>query len=122
MADLDARLIRWDQLACDRPMPRVDRRRVIGAHAMISHLVLHKGFRLDRHAHENEQFSVVLEGRVRMTIETDAGPRTFEVGPGELLHLPPNVPHAAEALETTVVLDIFAPPSAATGVDAAPPG
>jgi quercetin dioxygenase-like cupin family protein len=37
--------------------------------------------------------------------------------PGDVLHLPGHAPHGAEALETAVVLDVFAPPSATTGID-----
>ena len=44
-------------------------------------------------------------------------PIEFFVGPGEVLHLPSNCPHSAEALEETVVLDIFSPPSERTGID-----
>jgi quercetin dioxygenase-like cupin family protein len=32
------------------------------------------------------------------------------VKPGEVLHIPPNVPHKAEAIEDTVDVDIFDPP------------
>jgi quercetin dioxygenase-like cupin family protein len=33
-----------------------------------------------------------------------------EVAAGESLHLPSNVPHAARALEASIVLDTFSPP------------
>ncbi|MDP9283870.1 MAG: cupin domain-containing protein, partial [Actinomycetota bacterium] len=35
---------------------------------------------------------------------------TVDVGAGEVLHIPSWVPHKAEALETTLDVDIFAPP------------
>jgi quercetin dioxygenase-like cupin family protein len=47
------------------------------------------------------------------------GQTTLSVKAGEVLHLPPNVPHAADAVVDTVVLDIFSPPSETTGVDRA---
>lgn len=109
---------RWTDLDCDHPMDRLDRRRVIGEHAMLSHLVLHQGFALDVHAHENEQFAMVLDGWLRFTLEDQHGTRrTVDVRGGEVLHLPPNVPHGAEAIETTTVIDVFSPPSAGTGID-----
>jgi quercetin dioxygenase-like cupin family protein len=52
------------------------------------------------HAHPHEQVIVVLSGRVRMTI----GAETYELGPREVAHLPPNVPHSLSALEETEVL------------------
>jgi quercetin dioxygenase-like cupin family protein len=80
-------------------------------------VTLQRGCVVPVHAHANEQFSCVLSGRVRFQLE--GGDR--ELGPGEVLHLPSHAPHGATALETAVVLDVFAPPSATTGVDAARP-
>ncbi len=111
---------RWSDLPVDRPMDLLERRRVIGAKAMLSHIHLKKGFELKTHRHENEQFSCVLSGRIRFHVgeEGSADRRDIEVGAGEVIHLPSNVPHAAAALEDTVVLDIFSPPSEGTGIDA----
>ena len=52
------------------------------------------------HAHPHEQVLMVLTGRVRMTI----GGETHELGPREVAHLPPNVPHSLSALADTEVL------------------
>ncbi len=115
----DAAVYRWSALESDQPMPQIDRRRVIGTHAMLSHLVLGKGIVVPVHAHENEQFAIVLDGHVRFTLEDDHGAtRTADVRAGEMLHLPPNVRHGATAVETSTVIDVFAPPSDNTGVDA----
>ncbi|MFM9996293.1 MAG: cupin domain-containing protein [Phycisphaerales bacterium] len=110
---------RWSDLPVDRPMPLLERRRVIGDKAMISHITLRRGFIVPTHQHENEQFSAVLSGRLRFGLGADGTPQRREVtvGPGEVIHLPSNLPHSAEALEDTVVLDIFSPPSATTGID-----
>jgi len=103
----------WDELQVDRPMASLERRRVVGAEAMISHVTLHKGCVVPVHAHGNEQFSCVLSGRVKFTLAD--GERVL--GAGEVLQLPSQTPHGAEALETAIVLDVFAPPSATTGID-----
>lgn len=107
----------WADLPMDAPMPNLERRRVIGAQAMISHIRLQRGFVLGMHQHDNEQFVCVLRGRIRFTLGGAEGGRKVDVGPGEVLHLPGSTPHAAEALEDTEVLDIFSPPSAETGID-----
>ena len=52
------------------------------------------------HAHAHEQVIVVLSGRVRMVI----GGESYELGPREVAHLPPNVPHSLQAIEDTEVL------------------
>lgn len=110
---------RWTELPTDVPMPLLERRRVIGEKAMISHVTLKKGCFVSTHAHPNEQFACILSGRLKFTLGDENAPHREEmtVHPGEILHLPSNVPHAAEALEDTVVLDIFSPPSTTTGID-----
>ncbi len=100
-------------------MPLIDRRRIIGEKLMISEVMLHKGFKVGTHHHENEQMAMVMSGRIRFTInEGGADEQTHEFEGGQVIVLPPNVPHAAEALEDTLIYDVFAPPSEGTGVDA----
>lgn len=103
----------WSDLPIDAPMAGLERRRMVGEQAMISHITLHQGCQVPMHAHPNEQFACVLSGRVRFALAD--GERTL--GPGEVIRLPANAPHAALALATAVVLDVFAPPSPTTGVD-----
>jgi len=114
-----AQAYRWTDLEKDAPMALLERRRVIGTQAMISHVTLQKGCFVPSHAHVNEQFSCILKGKLRFGLGEEKGADHHEliVGPGEIMHLPSNVPHSAEALEETLVLDIFAPPSATTGID-----
>ena len=106
----------WSELAHDAPMPLLERRRIVGTDAMISHVTLHRGCKVPSHSHHNEQFSCVLSGRVRFTLAD--GERVL--GAGDVIHLPSHAPHAAEAIETAVVLDVFAPPSTTTGIDERP--
>jgi quercetin dioxygenase-like cupin family protein len=89
---------------------------------MISHVTLQRGCRVPTHSHANEQFSCVLSGRLRFGVGAEGSPgrREVVVGPGEVMHLLPNVPHSADAEEDTVVLDIFSPPSERTGIDRRP--
>lgn len=117
----DSKVYRWSDMPTDRPMPRIERQRIIGDKAMLSRVALAKGFSVETHRHENEQFGVVLSGKIRFRIGEPDDPNAREVTlvGGEVLHLPSNVPHSAEAIEDTVVLDIFSPPSATTGVDRA---
>jgi quercetin dioxygenase-like cupin family protein len=111
---------RWDDLEIDRPMDKIERRRIIGEHAMLSEILLHAGCVVPTHAHPNEQFACVMSGQVRFGIgaEDDPDRRTVVMGAGEGFHVPPNVPHSAEAIEESRVLDVFSPTSERTGVDA----
>jgi len=121
MPNATAPVYRWDDLTPDFPMPKIERRRVIGKSAMISHVLLEKGCDVPTHAHDNEQFACVISGRVRFGIGAESSPERYIVtlGAGEVLHLPSGVLHSAFAEEDSLVLDVFSPPSATTGIDRA---
>jgi quercetin dioxygenase-like cupin family protein len=115
----DATSFRWQDLPQDQPLALLDRRRFIGERIMLAEVRLREGCRVPTHAHENEQFACVLSGRLRFGIGAEGSDAHYEtiLGAGQVMHLPSNVPHSAEALEESVVLDIFSPPSERTGVD-----
>ena len=100
-------------------MALLERRRVIGERAMVSQVHLKKGCFVPTHAHFNEQITCVLSGRLRFILgeESVKSREEMTLSAGEVLYLPSNVPHAAEAMEDTLVLDIFSPPSEKTGID-----
>jgi len=119
MAVRQAIRYRWQDLPQDHPMEKIDRRRIVGSQTMLSEVFLHKGFFVPTHAHENEQFAIVLSGEVRFGIgaEGSAGHHEIVLKGGEVLHLPSNVPHSARALADARLIDVFSPPSETTGVD-----
>ena len=117
MARKSASVHTISELPTDHPMALIARRRLIGEHLMLSWVVLEQGFEVEPHEHPNEQFAIVLEGRIEFAL--DDGVKTLSAG--QVLQVPPNVRHGARALERTVILDCFSPPSERTGVDAAPP-
>ena len=105
----EARWYRWDDIPKERLNDLLERRLVTGDRIMVAHVYLKKGCVVPRHFHENEQVSYVLEGALRFWI----GEREEEerlVRAGEVLHLPSNLPHKAEALEDSLSVDIFSPP------------
>lgn len=67
---------------------------------------LESGSVLPEHRHAQEQITHVIIGRLRFIV---AGV-PHELGPGESLYLPANVPHAVETLEEARVIDTFSPP------------
>ena len=86
---------------------------------MVAEVVLHKGCYVPTHAHENEQIVIVVSGTVRFGIgaEESEARHFVAVQGGEVLHLPSKMPHSAEALEDSVVFDLFSPPAQKMGVD-----
>ena len=88
---------------------QISRRLVTGEKMMLAHVYLDKGAIVPKHQHHNEQLTYILEGRLRFWIG-EQGEETLDVGPGEVLHIPSNVWHKAEALEDTLDVDVFSPP------------
>ena len=99
----------WDTMPKERVTNRIDRRIVSGEQAMVAHVYLEEGAIVPEHSHHNEQLTYILKGKLRFWVGEDFS-RIIDVAAGEVLHLPANVPHKAEALEETLDLDIFCPP------------
>ena len=76
---------------------------------MIAHVYIAKGGVVPLHSHDNEQLTYILEGCLQFSLGEDGG-QVVNVAAGEVLHIPSNLPHRAEALEDTLDVDIFAPP------------
>jgi len=89
--------------------PLIDRQFVYGERTMLARLTLRRGAVVPEHSHENEQITYVLEGALRFTLGDG---RVIVVGAGEILVIPSNLAHKAEALEDTIDLDVFTPPRA----------
>jgi len=100
-------------------MPLLERQRIVGEQMMVSRVLLRAGCDVPTHAHGNEQFAIIVSGRIRFGLGVVDSPerREVELVGGQVLQLPAWVPHSALAIEDTVVLDMFSPPSATTGID-----
>src|SRR5262245_23912440 len=53
------------------------------------------------HSRKNEQLTYILEGTLRLWLGEDEA-EIVDVKAGEVLHIPANLPHRAEALEDTL--------------------
>ena len=102
---------RWDELPREQVSPLLDRRLITGDRMMLAHVYIKQGCVVPKHSHENEQLTYILEGALRFWIGEDEK-QTLVVKAGEVLHIPSNLPHKAEALEDTLDVDVFSPPRA----------
>ena len=102
---------RWDDLPKEQVNELLSRRLVTGERMMLAHVYLDKGCVVPKHAHDNEQFTYIIEGVLRFFLGED-GSEVVDVHAGDVLHIPSNLPHRAEALEDTLDMDIFSPPRA----------
>ena len=100
---------RWDDMPKEELKPDLHRRLIPAELMTIGHVYLDKGCVVPKHSHENEQLTYILEGTLRFWLGEDES-EMIDVSAGELLHIPPHVPHRAEALEDTLDVDIFSPP------------
>jgi quercetin dioxygenase-like cupin family protein len=103
---------RWEELPLEQLKPDLGRRLVAGERLMLAQVYLEKGAIVPRHSHDNEQLTYVLEGTLRLWLGEADAEQMFDVHAGEVLHIPPRVPHRAEALENTLDVDVFSPPRA----------
>jgi quercetin dioxygenase-like cupin family protein len=100
---------RWDSMKKERVSDMLERRLITGDRMMLAHVYLKKGCIVPKHSHENEQLTYIVEGALKFKIGDD-GAQEIVVSAGEVLLIPSNVPHMAEALEETLDVDIFSPP------------
>ena len=100
--------LKWDRVELEQLNPLLQRQFIVGRDVMIARVLMKKGCVVPEHRHVNEQVTYVLEGALKFMIDG----REIVVHAGEVLTIPPNMPHAAEALLDTVDLDVFNPPRA----------
>jgi quercetin dioxygenase-like cupin family protein len=93
----------------ERVSDMLERRLITGERMMLAQVYLKKGCIVPKHSHENEQLTYILEGALKFSLGED-GAEEITVSAGEVLLIPSNVPHKAEALEETLDVDIFSPP------------
>jgi quercetin dioxygenase-like cupin family protein len=95
----------WDRVEKEQMSPALVRQVIHGENITVARLSLRKGCSVPEHSHHNEQISMIEKGALRFLV------RGVEevVKAGEVLHIPPHVPHSAEALEDSIAVDLFSP-------------
>jgi quercetin dioxygenase-like cupin family protein len=104
----ELRHIPWSSVEVEALNPLLGRHFIVGQNVMLARVLLQKGCIVPEHSHHNEQITYILEGALKFWIDG----KEIVVNAGEVLTIPPNMPHRAEALADTVDLDIFNPPRA----------
>ena len=75
----------------------------------IARILLRAGAVVGMHHHENEQVTMMESGALRFVFGGSEAGKEIIVRAGDVLQIPPNVPHMVEALEDSVATDLFAP-------------
>jgi len=82
-------------------------RRVIHTDQMtIARMGLAKGAVVPLHHHVNQQVTMLTSG----ALEFEMGDQSFVLKAGDVLVIPPNLPHRVVALEDSTATDLFTPP------------
>jgi quercetin dioxygenase-like cupin family protein len=103
---VEAKHIKWNDIEVEDLSSTIGRQLLVGTNIMVARVLLKKGARVPLHSHHNEQVTYILEGALHFYIDN----KEITVSAGEVLCIPPHMPHEALALEDTVDVDIFTPP------------
>ena len=95
----------WNQLAVEQMTAGVTRQAIHTQNLTIARILLLKYAVVPEHSHVQEQVTMVERGALKFLI--DGGEKTVRAG--EAFTIPPHAPHAVEALEDSVVIDVFSP-------------
>src|SRR6266568_2751160 len=94
----ELRHIPWSSVEVEALNPLLGRHFVVGQNVMLARVLLKKGCIVPEHSHHNEQISYLVEGALKFGIDG----KEIVVSEGEVLIIPPNMPHSAEALADAV--------------------
>jgi len=95
----------WDRLPVEQVIPGVTRQVIHTPSMTILQLKFNRGALVAMHSHFHEQVSMLMKGKVRFELDG----QEIHLQAGEILRIPSNALHSAEALEDAVLLDVFTP-------------
>ncbi len=98
-------ILRYEESGWEKLSDLIFRRHVHGSRVTIAQFKLLKGSVVKPHSHPHEQVSIVVNGRAKFVV----GDETYIVNPGDVVHIPPNVMHGVEAVEDSLIVDVYSP-------------
>jgi len=98
-------LFSWESVKKEVLNEKLARKVISGEKITIAQIFLAQHAVVPLHHHENEQISSVLTGAIRFEMEG----KEFVLRAGQVLLIPPHVPHRVVALEDSMALDVFSP-------------
>jgi quercetin dioxygenase-like cupin family protein len=101
-------LIRWDDVPLETVNPKMQRKIVTGERMTVARIYFKDGFLVPLHSHEMEQITQVVSGTMRFRFGADRS-ETLDVGPGEVVVIPSNLPHEALCVGDVEEVDTWSP-------------
>lgn len=98
-------LFHWETVPSEEVSPLQTRKVIHTPQSTIVRIVSRKGALVPLHHHVHEQVTIMLSGAFRFLTPDE----TLDICSGDVLRVPSNVPHRAEALEDSISIEIFVP-------------
>jgi len=101
--------INWDEVPTEQVAPGMQRKIIAGAKLMIAKMRFEDGFHVPLHSHENEQITEVISGTIRFWFGENRD-QQMDLHAGEMVVIPPSLPHEALMIGAVEEIDHWAPP------------
>src|SRR5258708_5220021 len=95
----------WDSVSAEAVSPLMTRKVIHTPSMTVVQLMHRKGSVIQWHNHPHEQLTMMTSGSMRF--EMDGG--SVVLSAGQVLSIPGDVPHYAEALEDSTSTEVFVP-------------
>ena len=100
--------INWQDVELETVNSRMKRRIVTGERMTVARIYFTDGFLVPQHSHENEQITQVVSGMMRFRFGENRA-EVIDLGPGDVVVIPPNIPHEALCIGDVEEIDMWAP-------------
>lgn len=105
---MEVHKIHWDDVPIEQVTPKMQRKLVYGEKVMVARMKFKDGFLVPLHEHENEQITSVISGTIRFWFGAEKE-QTFDLNAGEVVVIPPHMPHEALMIGDVEEIDTWAP-------------
>ena len=103
--------LNWENVPSEQVTPEMQRKIISGEKMMIARMKFQDGFVVPLHSHINEQITQVISGTIRFWFG-DNKDQVMDLGAGDVIVIPSNLPHEALMIGEVEEIDSWAPPRA----------
>ena len=108
MAHAQLQNTNWDEVELETVNPSMKRRIVTGDLMTVARIYFKDGFLVPMHSHVNEQITQVIKGKMHFVFGDDRS-RELELGAGDVIVIPANMPHEARCIGDVEEMDMWSP-------------
>ena len=101
--------LNWDSVPVETVNDFMSRQIVSGEKLMTARIKFKDGFTVPLHFHHHEQLTQVISGKMRFWFGENKD-QTMDLGPGDVIVIPSNLPHEALMIGDVEEIDTWAPP------------